>query len=203
LLNSDLMTISKIANWGAVLLMGGKGQRMGGRDKSRLVLNGQSFQEIALAFVTDHFDHIAISVGPKEIPERGFPQLIDRQMEGQSIGPAGGLLAALDWARGLGLEGFLTLPVDTPILPDDIAARLCDSGSSAYASHQNQNHWLHAAWRVSDYEKIETAVIRDDVYSLYRLHKIIGSEPIEFADGTPGNFQNINSPEDYQAILDA
>lgn len=195
------MTIGTIANWGAVLLMGGKGQRMGGRDKSQLVLDGQSFQEIALSYVTDHFDNIAISVGPTEIPECGFAQLIDRQVKGQSIGPAGGLLAGLEWAKNLGLEGFLTLPVDTPILPNDIAPRLCEVGISAFASHQNQNHWLHAAWRVADYNTIEAAVIQDAVYSLYRLHKIIGSEAVAFADGTPGNFQNINSPEDYQAIL--
>ena len=140
------MVVSKIKNWSAVLVMGGKGQRMGGVDKGELVLHDQSFQDIALNFLAQHFDQIAISVGQEKRPDSAYPQLLDKQINGQSIGPIGGVLAGLDWANNLGLEGVVTVAVDTPILPDDLGLRLCESGGSAYASNQGQGHWLHAAW---------------------------------------------------------
>ena len=149
------MVVSKIENWGAVLVVGGKGQRMGGVDKGQLLIGDRSFQDIALNFLAQRFDQIAISVGQEKRPDSAYPQLLDKQINGQSVGPIGGVLAGLDWANNLGLEGVMTIAVDTPILPDDLAQRLCESGSSAYASDQGQGHWLHAAWPVSIYKTLQ------------------------------------------------
>ena len=81
------MVVSKIENWGAVLVMGGKGQRMGGVDKGQLVLHDQSFQDIALNFLAQRFDQIAISVGQEKRPDSTYPQLLDKQIHGQLVGP--------------------------------------------------------------------------------------------------------------------
>ena len=165
------MVVSKIENWGAVLVVGGKGQRMGGVDKGQLLIGDQSFQDIALNFLAQRFDQIAISVGQEKRPDSAYPQLLDKQIDGQSVGPIGGVLAGLDWANNLGLEGVVTIAVDTPILPDDLGLRLCESGGSAYASNQGQGHWLHAAWPVSIYKTLQAVVFKDGIYSLYRLHE--------------------------------
>ena len=192
--------IDKIENWGAVLVMGGKGQRMGGVDKGQLLIGDQSFQDIALNFLAQRFDQIAISVGQEKRPDSAYPQLLDKQIHGQSVGPIGGVLAGLDWASNLGLEGVMTIAVDTPILPDDLAERLCESGSSAYASDQGQGHWLHATWPVSIYQTLEDRVFNDGVYSLYRLHEKLGSRAVAFADQKPACFRNVNTQEDYEAV---
>ena len=192
--------IDKIENWGAVLVMGGKGQRMGGVDKGQLVLHDQSFQDIALNFLAQRFDQIAISVGQEKRPDSAYPQLLDKQIHGQLVGPIGGVLAGLDWVSNLGLEGVMTIAVDTPILPDDLAQRLCESGGSAYASDPGQGHWLHAAWPVSTYQALEDRVFNDGVYSLYRLHEKLGSRAVAFADQRLGSFQNVNTQEDYEAV---
>ena len=194
------MVVSKIKNWGAVLVMGGKGQRMGGVDKGQLLIGDQSFQDIALNFLAQRFDQIAISVGQEKRPDSTYPQLLDKQINGKSIGPIGGVLAGLDWASNLGLEGVMTIAVDTPILPDDLAQRLCESGSSAYASDQGQGHWLHAAWPVSIYKTLQAVVFKDGIYSLYRLHERLGSRAVAFSDQRLGCFQNVNTQEDFEAV---
>ena len=192
--------IDKIENWGAVLVMGGKGQRMGGVDKGQLVLHDQSFQDIALNFLAQRFDQIAISVGQEKRPDSAYPQLLDKQINDQSIGPIGGVLAGLDWANNLGLEGVVTIAVDTPILPDDLGLRLCESGGSAYASNQGQGHWLHAAWPVSIYKTLQAVVFKDGIYSLYRLHERLESKAVIFQDQKPGCFQNVNTQKDFEAV---
>ena len=173
---------------------------MGGVDKGQLVLHDQSFQDIALNFLAQHFDQIAISVGQEKRPDSAYPQLLDRQIDDQSIGPIGGVLAGLDWANNLGLVGVVTIAVDTPILPDDLGLRLCESGGSAYASNQGQGHWLHAAWPVSIYKTLQAVVFKDGIYSLYRLHERLGSRAVAFADQRLGCFQNVNTQEDFEAV---
>ena len=192
--------IDKIENWGAVLVMGGKGQRMGGVDKGQLLIGDQSFQDIALNFLAQRFDQIAISVGQEKRPDSAYSQLLDKQINGQSVGPIGGVLAGLDWANNLGLEGVVTIAIDTPILPDDLAQRLCESGSSAYASDQGQGHWLHAAWPVSIYKTLQAVVFKDGIYSLYRLHERLESKAVIFQNQKPGCFQNVNTQKDFEAV---
>ena len=192
--------IDKIENWGAVLVMGGKGQRMGGVDKGQLLIGDQSFQDIALNFLAQRFDQIAISVGQEKRPDSAYSQLLDKQINGQSVGPIGGVLAGLDWANNLGLEGVVTIAVDTPILPDDLGLRLCESGGSAYASNQGQGHWLHAAWLVSIYKTLQAVVFKDGIYSLYRLHERLESKAVIFQNQKPGCFQNVNTQKDFEAV---
>ena len=85
-------------------------------------------------------------------------------------------------------------------MPDDLAQRLCESGSSAYARDQEQGHWLHAAWPVSIYQTLEDRVFNDGVYSLYRLHEKLGSRAVAFADQKLACFRNVNTQEDYDAV---
>ena len=79
--------------------MGGRGRRMGGVDKSALILNGQSFKDIAINRLSHAFQNIAISTGHEIKPLIQYPQFTDVDIQGASIGPAGGLFAAINWAE--------------------------------------------------------------------------------------------------------
>ncbi|MEP6343618.1 MAG: NTP transferase domain-containing protein [Maricaulaceae bacterium] len=187
-------------NWGGVLMMGGRGQRMGGRDKSALTLKDSTFRDIALNRLENSFDHVAISVGQSEIDAPNSEQFTDITIDGKSIGPAGGLLAAFAWAENLGLSGIVTLPVDTPILPTTICDMLCVSGKACYGQHSEQAHWLHAAWPLPDFENIKHHILTHKIHSVRGLHSAINSHPVLINDKTSGSFMNINTVDDYKSL---
>lgn len=172
--------------------MGGRGQRMGGVDKSTLKFNGQSFRDVAMSSLTHTFHNVAISTGPQNNPDIQCTQFTDLEVHGEFIGPSGGLLAALKWAESLGLEGIVTLPVDTPILPDNLCETLCASGQACYAQQNEQPHWLHAAWPLSKLSVLRRSVLEKQIYSLRGLHAAIGSTPVIFETLRDEDFVNIN-----------
>lgn len=187
-------------NWGGVLIMGGQGQRMGGVDKSSLKYKGQSFRDVVLSHLSHNFHNVAVSTGPQSNPNINYTQFKDIDVNGDFIGPAGGLLAALDWAKHMGLEGIVTLPVDTPILPENICERLCASGQPCFAQHANESHWLHAAWPVSEISALSTHILEKQTYSLRGLHRAIRSIPVIFETPRKEDFKNINTLQDLESL---
>ena len=105
----------------AILLAGGAGRRMGGEDKGLLKLKDKPLTEWVLARIQPQVDEIVISANRNLERYRafGFPVLPDKT-EGYA-GPLAGI------ARGL-LDAqhdlILSVPCDTPFLPDDLVARL-------------------------------------------------------------------------------
>ena len=177
-------------------MMGGQGTRMGGRDKSQLELNHQSFRNILVERMQARFQWLALCTGQKKDPDERLPQLLDELINGKQIGPAGGLLAASKWAGDLGLDGIVTIPVDTPILPENIFERLILETSVSYVYHVNRSHWLHAAWPTEKFKLIEQSIRNDKNYTLRCLHEAIGSHAVRFQTSQKGAFHNINTEKD-------
>lgn len=111
-------------NLPAVILAGGTSSRMGGGDKVLLDLNGQPLLAHALARLAPQVGALAISANGDPVRFAGFglPVLAD-SVPGHP-GPLAGVLAAMDWAAGLGATSVLTAAGDTPFPPTDLAARL-------------------------------------------------------------------------------
>ena len=197
------MTKGLHKNWGGILMMGGRAQRMGRLDKGTLQLRGRSFKKITISRLETTCHKVAVSTGSKPNTDINGVQFTDVTIQGDLIGPVGGLLSALEWADSLGLRGILTLPVDTPILPDNLCEALLASGGPSYASHGSQSHWLHAVWPLSFAADIRRHVFENQVFSLHRLHRIIGSTPVKFPIGNDGAFKNINTANDLEALQKA
>ncbi|CUH76040.1 Molybdenum cofactor guanylyltransferase [Tritonibacter multivorans] len=112
-----------------VILAGGLATRMGGGDKGRLEIDGQSLltrvrdrlapQVAGLALNAngdaDRFDDLGLPVVPDSI--EGF------------AGPLAGVLAGLDWAAEQGAEAIVTAAADTPFFPTDLVDRLLAAAS--------------------------------------------------------------------------
>ncbi|AOY01263.1 molybdenum cofactor guanylyltransferase MobA [Jeongeupia sp. USM3] len=111
----------------AVVLAGGEGRRMGGRDKGLLPLAGRPLVEwvlAALAAQTRPPDWVTISANRNLDAYRRYnvPVLSDAPPRG--LGPLGGIHTAL---AATDADALLVLPCDVPVLPDDLVARLADA----------------------------------------------------------------------------
>jgi molybdenum cofactor guanylyltransferase len=111
----DLLTV--------VILAGGKGNRMGGRDKGLLEWRNRPFIEHILDKIRPLTDKILINANQNlEIYQQyGYPVIQDATPD--YAGPLAGMLAALRVAH---TPYILTLPCDAPLFSPAIITRFCD-----------------------------------------------------------------------------
>lgn len=107
-----------------VILAGGRGTRMGGADKGLLPLAGGRILDHVIAGLAPQCAPLAINANgdPARFADFALPVLPDPLPD--HPGPLAGVLAALDWAAGIGAGAVVTVAADTPFLPPDLAARL-------------------------------------------------------------------------------
>lgn len=106
----------------AVILAGGRGQRMSGQDKGLVLLQGRPLIVWVLERVAPQVDELFISANRNLEQYRafGYPVLADELPD--FPGPLAGLHRAMEAAVH---PLVLCAPCDTPFLPLDLAARLC------------------------------------------------------------------------------
>ncbi|MHB1290919.1 MAG: molybdenum cofactor guanylyltransferase MobA [Sulfuricella sp.] len=105
----------------AVILAGGRARRMGGADKGLALLKGRPLVAWVLERVAPQVDELFISANRNFDQYRlfGHPVLPDASPDFQ--GPLAGLLRAMTEAAH---PLILSVPCDTPFLPDDLVERL-------------------------------------------------------------------------------
>ncbi|MCH2165212.1 MAG: molybdenum cofactor guanylyltransferase MobA [Marinovum sp.] len=107
-----------------VILAGGQARRMGGGDKGRLMLKGQSLFGRVIRRLGPQVDALALNANgdPDRFRDLGLPVLPDSIAE--YPGPLAGVLAGLDWAAEEGASHIVTAAADTPFFPEDLVVRL-------------------------------------------------------------------------------
>ncbi|MCE5388488.1 MAG: molybdenum cofactor guanylyltransferase [Acidithiobacillus sp.] len=105
----------------ALILAGGAGSRMGGVDKGWLSFQGQPLIEHALRPLRPYAREILISANREQARYGALGYAVLSDAESGFPGPLHGLLAGLETCR----EAWLAfVPVDCPLLPDDLLPRL-------------------------------------------------------------------------------
>lgn len=104
-----------------LILAGGQGSRMGGRDKGLVTCRGRALVDHAIERIAPQVGELLISANRniEEYAQRGYRVITDTLPDFQ--GPLAGVLAGLQAAHN---EWVLTAPCDMPYLPGDLAARL-------------------------------------------------------------------------------
>lgn len=179
-----------------VILAGGAGTRIGG-DKPLRVLGGRPL----IAHVAGRCAApIWINAADPRLAQYG-PLVPDLPSPGQ--GPLVGVWSALCQAAAEGVEAVLTVPVDTPFLPHDLAARLkARLGNHPAAVAVTADGWQPACalWRPR-----VAPVIADHLaagrWSLAGALRSVGAAPVpvsalDFSDKLTPLFFNINTPAD-------
>jgi len=179
----------------AVILAGGEGRRMGRADKALLPLAGRTLVAHAIARVAPQVSAVAISANgdPARFAGSGLPVLADAR----PLGPLSGILAGLDWAAGQGAGALLSVPVDAPFLPADLAMRLAEAASAdapAFATSGGRPHPVVALWPVALAAPLAAFLDSGAKARVLDFITAQGGRAVAFLD--PAAFVNLNAPED-------
>jgi len=179
----------------ALVLAGGEGRRMGGRDKGLLTWCGRPLIAWVLARVVAHADAVLVSANRHlaRYGALGHPVVRDPR---PGLGPLGGLLGAS--SRLPPDHALLTLPCDTPCLPADLVARLRQGDDPAIrvARDPARVHWLLAL-----YPPGALSGLADYLASGGRsVHGFIRTRPHRYVSFPEAEaFANLNTPHDLEA----
>jgi molybdopterin-guanine dinucleotide biosynthesis protein A len=168
---------------------------MGGGDKTLLHVGGKTLLEHVLDAVRPDALAVAISANGDagRFARFGCPVLADGHA-GQ--GPLSGLLAALLWGSSIDADAVLTVPGDTPFIPQSLASRLAPA--PACASSFGRLHPLVALWPVSAASALAAWLARPGSRSVWRFAESIGARAEVFEAGADP-FANVNTPDDLAA----
>jgi molybdopterin-guanine dinucleotide biosynthesis protein A len=182
-----------------VILAGGRGTRMDGQDKGLLDYRGQRLVEYIVARFAPQVDELIINANRNEeiYSTLGHPVIAD-SITGFA-GPLAGMLAGLEHAAH---EQVVFIPCDSPVVPDDLVARLLNTakhaGSQVAIAHDGHRlqplHALISRSRLSSLEDyLASGERRTDAWMQSEA-----ATTVMFKD-FPNGFINLNTPADLQS----
>lgn len=193
----------------AVILAGGLSRRMASLasgsapDKGLIMLGGQAILSHVIDRLRPQVDALVLNANgdASRFAHLGINVIAD-SLPGHP-GPLAGVLAGMDWAADQGAETILTVPGDTPFLPDDLAARLAAAGAPAMAATDDQlgraRQPTCALWPVDLREDLRGALM-EGVRKVGQWADRHSPSQVAWELPTTGAnpFFNINTPEDLE-----
>lgn len=182
----------------AVVLAGGRASRMGGIDKGRLELHGQTLLERVIERISPQVESVIINANGdlKRFDDFGLPVVADSIAD--YPGPLAGVLAGMDWAAERGYDWVISVAADTPNFPEDLATRLAAESTPVVlaATPDPERERLpqptFGRWRVSCRDDLRAA-LRQGVRKIRQWTQAQGESLVLFEEN---DFFNINTPED-------
>lgn len=187
-----------------VILAGGKGRRMGGKDKALIPLLDRPLLSYVLESISGHVAPIALNINTNldKFSEFGY-EIIEDPIKGH-LGPLAGILASLNWARKLNQKWVMTLPCDTPFLPKNIVKEMIKLKNKeldvdlVVAQSKGYNHPVIALWKSDLNLKLEKALNEGtrkiDIFTSSLKVAYVDFDKINNDNFDP--FTNLNSPLD-------
>lgn len=183
-----------------LILAGGQGRRMAGRDKGLVRFGDRLFIEHALAVVRPLSDDLIISCNRNLARYGHFAKLLVQDAQPDFRGPLAGILAGMRQARH---PALLVLPCDTPLLSDDLPRRLREAHArdpdAITAAHDGQRlQPLHAIYPVALAEALQ-AYLDGGGRSVMGWLDGQRLAPVDCSDRADA-FANVNRPEELRAL---
>ena len=187
-----------------VILAGGKGRRMGGKDKALIPLLDRPLLSYVLESISGYVAPIALNINTNldKFSEFGY-EIIEDPIKGH-LGPLAGILASLNWARQLNQKWVMTLPCDTPFLPKNIVKEMIKLKNKeldvdlVVAQSKGYNHPVIALWKSDLNLKLEKAlnegIRKIDIFTSSLKVAYVDFDKINNDNFDP--FTNLNSPLD-------
>jgi molybdenum cofactor guanylyltransferase len=181
-----------------VILAGGKATRMDRANKALLQLGDKSL-------VGHVADRLAPQVGLLGVNANSdlesFLLPIVTDGFGGHLGPLDGILGAMMFAEQNGCTHTLTVSVDTPFIPSDLAEKLREKSADqiAIASSNGRIHGTCGLWPVSYAAGLRAFILSGKSLKLMDYLNQTGFVEVAFDGTNPDPFFNINTPDDLAA----
>jgi len=183
-----------------VILAGGEGRRMDGRDKGLVPLNGRPMVEYALDALRPQVHSLLINANRSrdDYAHFGLP-LVGDEFPGFN-GPLAGMASCLRVVR---TPWMVTAPCDSPLLPADLVARLGaaamrDKADICMAHNGERTQPVFALMRTTLLESM-LDFLRGGERKIDRWFGLHRTAVADFSD-TPQAFLNVNTPEELRDI---
>lgn len=189
----------------AVILAGGRAERMGGGDKSLKPLAGRPM----LAHV---IDRLAPQAGPLALNANGDPARFDTfgldvvaDTIAGFVGPLAGILAGMEWAARTGSQDCLISAAgDTPFFPENLVAGLSAARGGekiVLASSGGKTHPVFGLWPLALREDLFRFLASGETYRVNTFverndHAIVEFPMTSLPGRTVDPFFNVNTLED-------
>lgn len=186
-----------------LVLAGGLARRMGGGDKARIEIGGETILTRVLKRLAPQCAGVILNANgdPARFADTGLPVVPDSIPD--FAGPLAGILAGLDWAAAHApdIAELVSVPGDCPFPPRDLVARLAAARSAegkplACARSGDWRHPVVGLWPVALRKNLRRALTEE---GLHKIEIWTARHGVAIADWptTPVDpFFNINTPED-------
>lgn len=186
----------------ALVLAGGRGRRMGGRDKGLVELRGRPLVAHVIDAIAPQV--AAVLINANRNGERygafGWPVVADTLTDYQ--GPLAGFAAGMAASR---TPLLLTLPCDGPLVAPDLAQRLAGAlegaGADIAVAHDGARMQpVYALVRCALLPSLQAFLARGDrkIDLWYAQHHTVTADFSHF----PEQFTNVNTPEEWARLED-
>ena len=192
-----------------IVLAGGSAKRMG-RDKAFERLGSNTLMGAVIARVERQVDPLALNIRSNQVTQcrqffPSYPTVFDFA-EASEIGPLGGVLAGLDWAKRASAASLATFPVDTPYIPTTLVHQLVavqntNRDCPIVATDSQRVHNLCALWPLACFAPLRHLVIERGVRSVRQALDWFSAEHC-LISAPPHAFLNVNTPDDLSRAAD-
>lgn len=185
--------------WTAAILAGGQARRLGGIDKSALVVGARSILDRQLSLLHGLTSHLLIVISDRSrVPAVNVPVVVDRI---GGAGALGGLYTALVEAP---TEQVLVIGCDMPFLTAPFLRHLAECGRDVDVAVPRNDHGRHplcASYARRTASHFQTRIQAGDLRIGEALMDLTVRElgPDDLASFDPDGrlLLNVNTPEDY------
>jgi len=185
------MPISDIT---AVILAGGRGERMASQNKGLVLLAGQPLVTHVIHRLSPQISRIVISANDDLDAYRqfGLPVIADRV--GHYPGPLGGIYSVMQSETS---DWLITVPCDTPMLPLDYVSRMCAAVADhlAYVAQDSGRQQSGFCLLHRSLLPLIEQQLQCQQFAVHRFLAAANAQAVDFADETAA-FVNMNTPED-------
>jgi molybdopterin molybdotransferase len=183
-----------------VILAGGQGRRMGGKDKGLMEFNGRPLVEYLLESLRPQTGQLLINANRNHDRYQNYGVPVAEDQVGNYQGPLAGFSTAM---QHVSTDWIMTVPCDGPVVSADMAQRLADAlqreGADIAVAHDGQRlQPVHALIPVRLLPGLQAFMAgggrKIDIW--YAQHKVALADFADIAD----MFRNINTPEQKLAL---
>lgn len=184
------------------IIAGGQSSRMGGQEKSFLVLDGVCLLERLLSRLRFQVDEVVINGNGDASRFADFNcDVVTDQLTDVGT-PLAGLHAVLAHGAAQGFDAVVTVPSDSPFIPLDLVEKLIAAGDETGAAHARsggQDHYLTGIWTTAMAAPMARLIVDHDLRRVQDFTLRVKAAKAVWPALPHDPFFNINTPEDLAA----